>query len=57
MGCLPPQPLFIRLVKSWGAWTTNLCCEGCEEGMWLAFDLNILRGASVLAGVAGAGGR
>jgi hypothetical protein len=54
MGCLPPQPLFMGLAKGSEAGVKDM---GCEEGMWLAFDLNILRGASVLAGVAGAGGR
>ena len=37
----------IGFAKSRDTGTTNVCCE---EGMWLAFDLNILRGASVSTG-------
>jgi hypothetical protein len=51
MGCLLPQTLFIRFVRNWDVETTNVCCE---EGMWLAFDLNIRLGGSRF-GVRGVG--
>jgi alpha-mannosidase len=49
MWCLPPQPWFMRFAKKSEAGVKDVFCE---EGMWLAFDLNIRRGGSLSERVA-----